>query len=310
MAQSEQQPEATARTPAFNPFVVALREKLDFHRPDDWQPWITRWDRYRVISGLSKRDSAAQVNTLLYAMGREAEDVLASLKLSDEQKLDYDCVKNAFEKHFIPRRNIIYERATFNRRKQESHETVESFVTDHFKLAERCQYGALKDELIRDRLVVGLLDTALSEKLQVDSALTLETAVAAARNSEAVEQQHKEMRDGDRHYTANKRTPATGCGTYRDKEWRMKVRLRKVLSRSSLTFEELSTVVAEMEAVLKSQPLTFLYPEAGGTCESRCLESGVSTDPEPCGFARPRLAVRGFPVSGEKGILVVEPSPG
>ncbi|KAM7281897.1 39S ribosomal protein L16, mitochondrial [Ixodes scapularis] len=48
----------------------------------------------------------------------------------------------------------------------------------------------------------------------------------------------------------------------------------------------------------------------GGTCESRCLESGVSTDPEPCGFARPRMAVRGFPVSGEKGILVVEPSPG
>ncbi|KAM7309623.1 putative protein TPRXL [Ixodes scapularis] len=47
-----------------------------------------------------------------------------------------------------------------------------------------------------------------------------------------------------------------------------------------------------------------------GTCESRCLESGVSTDPEPCGFAHPRLAVRGFPVSGEKGILVVEPSPG
>ncbi|KAM7309625.1 hypothetical protein ISCGN_006626 [Ixodes scapularis] len=47
-----------------------------------------------------------------------------------------------------------------------------------------------------------------------------------------------------------------------------------------------------------------------GTCESRCLESGVSTDPEPCGFAHPRLAVRGFSVSGEKGILVVEPSPG
>ncbi|KAM7300791.1 hypothetical protein ISCGN_016376 [Ixodes scapularis] len=48
----------------------------------------------------------------------------------------------------------------------------------------------------------------------------------------------------------------------------------------------------------------------GGTCENRCLESGVSTDPEPCGFARPRLAVRGFPVSGEKGILVVESNPG
>ncbi|KAM7313006.1 uncharacterized protein ISCGN_002927 [Ixodes scapularis] len=46
------------------------------------------------------------------------------------------------------------------------------------------------------------------------------------------------------------------------------------------------------------------------TCESRCLVSGVPTDPEPSGFARPRLAVRGFPVSGEKGILVVELTPG
>ncbi|KAM7290919.1 hypothetical protein ISCGN_027496 [Ixodes scapularis] len=49
---------------------------------------------------------------------------------------------------------------------------------------------------------------------------------------------------------------------------------------------------------------------AGGTCESRCLVSGVTTDSEPCRFTRPRLAVRGFPVSGEKGILVVEPSLG
>ncbi|KAM7298225.1 hypothetical protein ISCGN_018837 [Ixodes scapularis] len=49
---------------------------------------------------------------------------------------------------------------------------------------------------------------------------------------------------------------------------------------------------------------------AGDTCESRCLESGVSTDPESCGFARPHLAVRGFPESGEKGILVVESNPG
>ncbi|KAM7313400.1 Pogo ele1 orf1-h 1e-40-j 4 [Ixodes scapularis] len=56
--------------------------------------------------------------------------------------------------------------------------------------------------------------------------------------------------------------------------------------------------------------LSFPSIPAGGTCESRCLESGVSTDPEPCGFACPRLTVRGFPVSGEKGILVVEPSPG
>lgn len=40
------------------------------------------------------------------------------------------------------------------------------------------------------------------------------------------------------------------------------------------------------------------------------LVSGVTTHPKRCGFVRPRLAVRGFPMFGEKGILVVEPIPG
>ncbi|KAM7298402.1 tumor susceptibility gene 101 protein isoform X2 [Ixodes scapularis] len=71
------------------------------------------------------------------------------------------------------------------------------------------------------------------------------------------------------------------------------------INQMPFLFQSLHFIITKMIAYIQ-----------GGTCESRCLESGVSTDPEPCGFARPRLAVRGFPVSGEKGILVVEPSPG
>lgn len=51
---------------------------------------------------------------------------------------------------------------------------------------------------------------------------------------------------------------------------------------------------------------------AGGTCKvwcvSRCLVSGISTDPEPCKFIHPRLTVHAVP--WENGILVVELSPG
>ena len=43
-----------------------------------------------------------------------------------------------------------------------------------------CNYG---DLMVRDRIVVGLLDRALSEKLQLDASLTMETAVTAARQS-------------------------------------------------------------------------------------------------------------------------------
>ena len=43
--------------------------------------------------------------------------------------------------------------------------------------------------MIRDRIVVGLLDVKLSERLQLNSNLTLESAVTQARQSEEVHKQ-------------------------------------------------------------------------------------------------------------------------
>ena len=61
---------------------------------------------------------------------------------------------------------MIFERAKFNQRIQRENKPVDAFITDLHKLAQNCSYGALHDEMIRDRIVVGLRDKALSEKLQ------------------------------------------------------------------------------------------------------------------------------------------------
>ena len=114
------------------------------------------------------------MNTLLYSMGDEADDILRSFKLSSDELKKYDTVKAKFDQHFVKKRNVIFERAKFNMRKQEEGEPVDTFVTDLYALAEHCSLGALHDEMIRDRLVVGLLSARLSEKLQLDAELTLE----------------------------------------------------------------------------------------------------------------------------------------
>ena len=44
-----------------------------------------------------------------------------------------------------------------------------SFITDLYGLARYCNFGPLEEELIRDRIVVGLQNRELSEKLQLDA---------------------------------------------------------------------------------------------------------------------------------------------
>ena len=53
--------------------------------------------------------------------------------------------------------------------------------------------------MIDDRIVVGLQDAALSEKLQMDKDLTLDKAVASARQREAVKKQQAVVRGEDGH---------------------------------------------------------------------------------------------------------------
>ena len=82
---------------------------------------------------------------------------------------NYTIVKGKFEGHFVKRRNTIYERAKFNQRKQEDGETVDSFIMALYCLVEHCQYGDLADEMIHDRIVAGVRDAHLSEKMQLDA---------------------------------------------------------------------------------------------------------------------------------------------
>lgn len=51
------------------------------------------------------------------------------------------------------------------------------------------EFDTPREDLIQDRIVVGLKEKKLSEKLQLDPNLTLEKAVTKARQSETVKKQ-------------------------------------------------------------------------------------------------------------------------
>ena len=177
-------------------FQVPPPESFTFSTPEEWPKWVRRFERFRCASGLKEKDEESQVNTLIYCMGNEADDILRSFQMSEEDKQKYAKVKDKFDAHFDKCKNTIFERAKFNRRKQDEGESVDDFITSLYGLVEHCNYGALKGEMIRDRLVVGVRDASLSLKLQMDSELTLEKAVSIARQSETIKKQQMELRGG------------------------------------------------------------------------------------------------------------------
>ena len=93
-------------------FRVEVPEKFDFSRQEDWPRWSRRFERFRQASGLANEDEVSEVNTLIYTMGDQADDILNSFKLSASALKRYDAVKTKFDNHFVVRRNQCYFRAS------------------------------------------------------------------------------------------------------------------------------------------------------------------------------------------------------
>ena len=171
-------------------------DQLDFMKPASWPDWKQRFSRYRVATKLSEEDEGVQVSALIYSMGAEAEHVFKSFTFTDAADADkYAPVLAKFDAHFIPKRNVIFERAKFHSRAQHAGESVEAFIRQLYELAENCDFGALKDDHLRDRLVIGIRDKQLSQKLQMKDDLTLRSAVEMARHYELIKGQNQGSSD-------------------------------------------------------------------------------------------------------------------
>ncbi len=178
-------------------FTIQPPEPFNFSKPQEWEKWIWRFERFRLASNLHVSSQANQVNTFR-VFNTKTPFVLRGQPLSNPQHQEYETVKETFNRFFMPKKNVIYERARFNQRVQQTNEPVDNFITALYALAENCNYGALHDQLLRDRLLVGLRDRTLSERMQLDRDRTLEKTINMARQSEVIKKQQTDLRGESR----------------------------------------------------------------------------------------------------------------
>lgn len=163
--------------------------------PKDWKIWNAHFERYRKATGLASEPDEDQINALLYIMGLESETIFNSFTFQKaEEKKKYALVVEKFGEHFLPKQNVIHERFMFYSRNQRTEEPAEKFITDLHKLAETCEFDKMKDEMIRDKIVIGVFDSDISKRLQSDRNLTLDKAIEIVRMAETINEQHEIQR--------------------------------------------------------------------------------------------------------------------
>ena len=88
-------------------YQISAPEPFDCANSEEWTRWVRRFERFRSASGLAEKSGESQVNTLVYAMGDAADDILQSFALSEDDQKKYDTVKEKFDTYFTKKKNTI-----------------------------------------------------------------------------------------------------------------------------------------------------------------------------------------------------------
>jgi transposase InsO family protein len=176
---------------------------------EKWRIFELEFDIY-ISAAHPEKDDKTKAYILLNLAGTEAIERERSFVYKPEIRDDDDQVtvaaetrenvntlKTKFREVCNPQSSVILDRHKFNIRAQKQGESVQAYVADLRNKASVCQYGQLKDELIRDRIVCGIQNEATRKiLLRGSNDMTLAKAVNLCQIHELSEMYNSELSTG------------------------------------------------------------------------------------------------------------------
>ena len=171
------------------PFPMEVKGDLR----DNWNFFESQWNNYEVATGLEGKDDKIRAATLLSVVGKDCYRIFQHLDMPEDDRAKVSAILKSLKEHFIPKTNVIYERYVFNTTDQLQNESVDVYVTRLRGLSNSCEFGALQNQMIRDRIVLGTKDSGARSRMLREPDLTLEKAVDMCRASEIADHQMRKL---------------------------------------------------------------------------------------------------------------------
>src|ERR1700744_6240413 len=131
----------------------------------NWKVFKDEYQIYMTASDKTKKTKEVQAAIFLNLVGEYGRDLYNNFNMAEAEKKDPDKILEVFGKFCPPKKNIIYEWFKFNHRSQETGELFDNFLTAIQRLIRTCEYGVQEDDILRDRIAIGINDPKLQEKL-------------------------------------------------------------------------------------------------------------------------------------------------
>ena len=168
--------------------------------PKAWERWREQFEIFLDATEASTKEDAIKVNILLNLIGPKGMDIYRTFTYTtegDNKKLNK--VFEKFEEHVKLHKSVTVNRFLFFKYNQKEGQTLENYIKELTKMSKDCDFDtdtSIKDSLLRDKIISGINDKRLQEKLLrlEDNKSTLTTIISTCRTHE-VSIEHSETLD-------------------------------------------------------------------------------------------------------------------
>ena len=132
---------------------------------ENWRKFKRQWDLYSDATEVEKKTPKQQVAIFLNVAGVEATELYDSWETIPADDLTLKAVTDKFQTHCQGVVNIVIYRYKFWSRNQKEGEKFINYYQELRTLIADCEYGELKNDMLRDKICVGIRSDSIRERI-------------------------------------------------------------------------------------------------------------------------------------------------
>ena len=162
---------------------------------ESWTSYTERLEEYFLANDVesAEKQRAVLLSVCGAATYQKIRDLLAPVKPKTKSFSEIvEVVKN----HHQPPPSFIVQRFNFNMTYQKEGESISDFIANLRRIAEHCNYGTNLEDMLRDRIVCGVRDKRIQQRLLTEPELKFKEAREIALATETAARSAQELQAG------------------------------------------------------------------------------------------------------------------